>query len=115
MNFALKKSSGYRTRIFAPAVGARRRTVSSHTERELNGYVTFGSFNNAIKLSDLTVETWAAILKAVPQSRLVLKWLEFDQVGASGILDRFAEHGVNPERIIRQGWADDPYTPYGQA
>ena len=87
---------------------------SAYIPRELNGYVTFGSFNNAIKLSDLTVETWAAILKAVPQSRLVLKWLEFDQVGASGILDRFAEHGVDPERIIRQGWADDPYTPYGQ-
>jgi len=79
-----------------------------------NGYVTFGSFNNAIKLSDLTVQTWAAILEAVPESRLILKWLEFDQSGASGILNRFEEHGVDPARIIRQGWADDPYTPYRQ-
>ena len=79
-----------------------------------NGYVTFGSFNNAIKLNNLTVETWARILIAVPNSRLILKWLEFDKAGSSTILDRFEKLGIDPTRIERQGWAEDPYTPYQQ-
>ena len=76
--------------------------------------MTFGSFNNAIKLNNLTVETWARILIAVPNSRLILKWLEFDKAGSSTILDRFGKHGIDPTRIERQGWAEDPYTPYQQ-
>lgn len=77
-----------------------------------NGYVSFGSFNNAIKLNDLTVQYWARILRAVPFSRLVLKWLEFDRPESAGILDRFAEHDIAPERIVRFGHSPDPYTPY---
>ena len=79
-----------------------------------NGYVTFGSFNNAIKLNNLTVKTWARILITVPHSRLILKWLEFDKAGSSTILDRFEKLGVDPTRIERQGWAGDPYSPYQQ-
>ena len=77
-----------------------------------NGYVTFGSFNNAIKLNDLTVSVWARILQEVPNSRLELKWLEFDRPESVGILDRFAAHGVDPSRIDRFGRSPDPYTPY---
>ena len=38
-----------------------------------NGYVTFGSFNNANKLSERTIACWARVLQAVPESRLLLK------------------------------------------
>lgn len=83
-----------------------------HPPAVKNGYVTFGSFNNAIKLNDLTVSTWARVLQEVPNARLELKWLEFDQPESAGILDRFANHGVDPSRIDRFGRSPDPYTPY---
>jgi protein O-GlcNAc transferase len=79
-----------------------------------NGFVTFGSFNNAIKLNDLTVAAWSEILRAVPTARLVLKWLEFDQAQSASILDRFAACGIDPHRIDRFGWSSDPYKPYRQ-
>lgn len=39
-----------------------------------NGYLTFGSFNNIAKLTPEVIEVWAAILKRLPTSKLVLKW-----------------------------------------
>ena len=42
-----------------------------------NGYLTFGSFNNAPKLSPTTISVWSEVLKAVPDSRLLLKALAF--------------------------------------
>ena len=38
-----------------------------------NGYITFGSFNNLAKVTPQVVELWANILKAVPNSKLLLK------------------------------------------
>ena len=38
-----------------------------------NGYATFGSFNNPAKLSDATLDVWAAILVRMPTARLLLK------------------------------------------
>src|SRR5262249_42230388 len=64
------------------------------------GVVTFGSFNNVIKLSDACVALYARVLAAVPAARLLLK--------SSGAMDegvirhhlaRFAAWGVAPERI----------------
>ena len=41
------------------------------------GYVTFSSFNHPMKISPKVVETWAEILKELPASKLVLKYLSF--------------------------------------
>lgn len=79
---------------------------------ERNGFITFGSFNNAIKLNDLTVAAWSSVLRQLPNSRLILKWLELDQPGAIGILEKFAGEGISSDRILRYGWSPDPYTPY---
>lgn len=37
-----------------------------------NGYLTLGSFNKATKLNEQVLRLWAEILKAIPQSRLIL-------------------------------------------
>lgn len=69
-----------------------------------NGHVTFGSFNHPVRLNDETVAAWARILKAVPRSRLVLKYSFFiDPVLQSATRARFAAHGVSAEALDFQG------------
>jgi predicted O-linked N-acetylglucosamine transferase (SPINDLY family) len=43
-------------------------------EREL---VTFGTFNNSMKVSEPTMRAWARLLQKVPRSRLVIKSMQF--------------------------------------
>jgi len=65
-----------------------------------NRYITFGSFNVLAKLSDHCLESWCAILKQTPGSRLLLK--------SAGLQDnrtreyqsnRFSRLGIDPDRI----------------
>ena len=37
-----------------------------------NGYVTFGSFNNAQKLTDITLTLWRSLLETIPDARLCI-------------------------------------------
>jgi protein O-GlcNAc transferase len=66
----------------------------------LRGAITFGSFNNVMKLTPRTVDCWSEILKAVPTARLVLKagFLADAEVRAS-LAQQFAAQGVDPQRI----------------
>ncbi len=48
------------------------------------GQVTFGSFNIVPKITSEVVATWAAILRGVPGSRLILKNRGFDEESISG-------------------------------
>ncbi len=77
-----------------------------------NGFVTFGSFNNVAKLGPMTVAAWARILKAVPDARLMLKWNGLGQGSDSWCAERFADHGIDPDRLILVAPTPDPYTPY---
>jgi predicted O-linked N-acetylglucosamine transferase (SPINDLY family) len=64
------------------------------------GYVTFGSFNNLAKVTPEVIATWAAILKAVPQSQIVLKYKPLtDAATRQRFHDLFAQHGVNSDRV----------------
>ena len=69
-----------------------------------NGYVTFGCFNNSAKLNAAVYETWAQILAAVPDSRLVLKWRTFQDAGLSqSVQSVFGKLDIAPERIELRG------------
>jgi predicted O-linked N-acetylglucosamine transferase (SPINDLY family) len=55
---------------------------------------TFGSFNNIAKVSDACVALWAAVLKNVPSSRLIIK--------SGGLTDSEDQH-VHRARFERYG------------
>ncbi len=70
------------------------------TPHQINGFVTFGSSNNLPKISPTTVKLWSDILKAVPDSRLVLKALSFVDTGTQDLFhDHFATHGIQRSRV----------------
>lgn len=65
-----------------------------------NDFITFGSFNNPMKISELVVAVWAQILLSVPRSRLVLKYYAFgDSSVRKRYLNLFAKHGIGRSRI----------------
>jgi protein O-GlcNAc transferase len=70
----------------------------------LNGYITFGSFNNSSKLNEFTIDIWAKILNQLPSSRLILKWKTYIDLGMrSRIRAMFVNRGVAPGRIQFSG------------
>ncbi|MBL4670850.1 MAG: tetratricopeptide repeat protein [Arenicella sp.] len=69
-----------------------------------NGAITFGCFNNAAKLNDLVITTWASILRKIPDSRLVLKWKTLSDLSVQEVfLKRFHSLGVHQSRIELRG------------
>ena len=71
---------------------------------ERNGHVTFGGFHNVGKAGALSVATWARVLHAVPDSKLILAYKKLnDPVVAARLRRRFAEAGIPDERITIEG------------
>ncbi len=65
-----------------------------------NGFVSFGSFNNAAKLSPGTLSLWAAVLRRVAGSRLLLKSSIRSQGHSEAFIqEAFADEGVAPSRV----------------
>jgi len=65
-----------------------------------SGRLTFASFNNPDKITRSVVALWAEILRRLPQSRLMLRYIGLDRPGTRAPLDQaFAEHGVAAERV----------------
>jgi predicted O-linked N-acetylglucosamine transferase (SPINDLY family) len=65
-----------------------------------NGAITFGSFNKIAKISMLTARTWARVLNAVPNGRLVLKgFRKPDPRLIARIHEAFALEGADPSRM----------------
>ena len=65
-----------------------------------NGPVTFGSFNNILKVSDPAVALWCRMLHAIPTSRLMVKALALGDEGtAEEVRARFLRHGIGPDRL----------------
>jgi len=85
----------------APATGAPRCLAS--------GTVTFGSFNSAAKLSEATLDAWAALLTRLPAARLLLKSKAFADEGTRAFyLDRLSARGVTAQRVDLVAWLPEP-------
>ena len=71
----------------------------------INGYVTFGCFNNLSKMNDKVVALWARVMKAVPASRLFLKARQLTEASVrKSIAERFAVHGIDEGRLILEDY-----------
>jgi predicted O-linked N-acetylglucosamine transferase (SPINDLY family) len=65
-----------------------------------NGFITFGSFNKASKAGPETIALWARVLRAVPNSRLVMKAFGLGGAGSRRrIGELFAGEGIAADRI----------------
>ena len=78
-------------------------------QRPENAPPVFGSFNNWPKHSPACLETWAQILREVPQATLLFKNKAMaDAATAAAAKAAFAAHGIDPARIACRGRIDDP-------
>ncbi|TAL12433.1 MAG: hypothetical protein EPO00_01785, partial [Chloroflexota bacterium] len=76
------------------------------------GRFTLGCFNNYAKVRDPVVQLWARILKALPESRLVLKWSGLGEEQPEWVYERFAKAGAPVERIETLGFQKNQYDAY---
>ncbi|TSK04504.1 MAG: tetratricopeptide repeat protein [Geobacter sp.] len=66
--------------------------------------ITFGSFNNPAKITPETVALWSEVLRAVPDSRLLLKGYSLAcPETAKRFAAAFAAHGIERERLTLTG------------
>ena len=62
--------------------------------------VAFGHFGRTERLNAPVIAAWAAILRAVPGSRLILDNRPFQEPAFRALFTtRFAEHGITPDRL----------------
>lgn len=70
------------------------------------GYITFGSFNNLIKVNDVVLEAWGAILRQVPESRLLLKCASLDDADIRELFrQKLLSLGLVEERFQLRGFS----------
>jgi protein O-GlcNAc transferase len=80
-----------------------------------NGYITFGSFNQTAKINRNVRKTWAAILNAVPDSRLRIVGVA-DELAREDLYGDFTAAGVERARISMVPYVapDQYFAQYGQ-
>ena len=64
-----------------------------------NGYMTFGSFNRPSKISRSAIALWAQLLRALPNSRMLLGAMPQDEKYQT-LIEWFAQEGITLDRLI---------------
>ncbi|MFM8363629.1 MAG: tetratricopeptide repeat protein [Verrucomicrobiota bacterium] len=76
--------------------------------------ITFGSFNNFLKVTDETLAAWAEILSRVPNARLILKSPYFeDPEVQSSAMERLVAAGISSERVELLGFLESAASHLG--
>lgn len=87
----------YKPPEFAPSVGP--------LPARQNGFLTFGSFSNGIKINSNTLSLWAEVLKSTDNSRMILKFRGGnDRCIQEHYLNQFEQMGISGDRITFFGW-----------
>jgi predicted O-linked N-acetylglucosamine transferase (SPINDLY family) len=63
-----------------------------------NGHLTFASFNRQNKVTPLVIQHWSALLRAVPDSRMLVGAL-FSKSSVKPLRDAFGREGISPDRL----------------
>ncbi|WP_051327916.1 tetratricopeptide repeat protein [Desulfatirhabdium butyrativorans] len=67
--------------------------------------ITFGSFNNRIKITEMTIRIWSRILRRIPDARIVLKSSSrLDDTGKDSLLSALESEGIAADRITILGY-----------
>ena len=75
-------------------------SISKKNPFEENNHITFGSFNNILKISEINLFTWIEILRNVPSSILVLKSIQYSSSEVKkNFSEIFSQNGINTERV----------------
>jgi len=81
-----------------PVVGGELTTTSLPALQ--NGYITFGSFQNVLKINDEVLAVWGRIFKSLPQAKLRLQNIDFNSMEIrTQMQKRLAKNGIAPERV----------------
>lgn len=68
------------------------------------GAIIFGAFHNPIKCNAKVIGLWAAILKRLPQAKILFKYRGFEIVSVQQrFAEQFAAHGVDATQLAFEG------------
>lgn len=82
----------------APAIKKTTTTVKSKKNKTP---IRFGSFNNLAKISATTLDAWASVLQAVPESTLYIKRQQLINKNAKKyLIDELMDRGITKDRLI---------------
>jgi len=82
--------------------GSKTVFVDINLPQKRQGYITFGSFNNLLKVTPEVINVWSRILHKIPTSRLLLKSSQLNNK-ASHYLKLFNKEGISKDRIKLYG------------
>ncbi len=68
-----------------------------------NGYITFASYNNLVKIGEDIIELWSKVLLSVPDSKMVIQNHSFNDLSTKERIENFfVSHGVDAKRLMLQ-------------
>ncbi len=69
-----------------------------------NGYITFGSFNNILKINDNVIVQWSKIINSIENSKIFIKSKQLDKISIKEkMIAKFNFFGIKSERLIIEG------------
>ena len=79
-------------------------SVSKNLPYLKNKYITFGSFNNILKINSKVIQTWSRILHNVLKSKLILIDKRFKEKDFKEyFIEKFINYGIKKEQLIFEG------------
>ncbi|MBE0615350.1 MAG: tetratricopeptide repeat protein [Burkholderiales bacterium] len=83
---------------------------------QTSGHITFGCLNNLSKLNEQVLALWGRVLRAVPESRLLVQAAALDDAPNRARFSALcAKHGIAPERLTLRGFSPIEQSPASYA